>query len=67
MGSEAMGSKWGTSLLESSVKEFTKIDGIATSYAMSEIKENVQKWVEQDVDLVLMDLELKMANHMTKC
>ena len=46
-------------VLETSVKEFTKIDGNTTSYSMNEIKANARIQVEQDVDLVLKNMKLK--------
>ena len=46
--------------LKTSVKEFTKIDGNTTSYSMNEIEANEQIRVEQDVDLVLKNLKLKI-------
>ena len=46
--------------LKTSVKEFTKIDGNTTSYSMNGIKANARIRVEQDVDLVLKDLKLKI-------
>ena len=46
--------------LKSSVKEFTKLDGNTTSYSMNGIKANTRIRVEQDVDLVLKNLKLKI-------
>ena len=46
--------------LKTSVKEFTKIDGITTSYSMNGIKADARIRVEQDVDLVLKNLKLKI-------
>ena len=46
--------------LETSVKEFTKIDGNTTSYSMNGIKANARTRVEQDVDLVLKNMKLKI-------
>ena len=46
--------------LKTSVKEFTKIDGNTTSYSMNGIKANARIRVEQDVDLVLQNLKLKI-------
>ena len=46
--------------LKTSVKEFTKIDGNTTSYSMNGIKANARTRVEQDVDLVLKDMKLKI-------
>ena len=46
--------------LKTSVKEFTKIDGNTTSYSMNGIKANARIRVEQDVDLGLKNLKLKI-------
>ena len=46
--------------LKTSVKEFTKIDGNTTSYSMNAIKANARIRVEQDVDLVLKNMKLKI-------
>ena len=46
--------------LKTSVKEFTKIDGNTTSYSMNGIKATARIRVEQDVDLVLKNLKLKI-------
>ena len=46
--------------LKTSVKEFTKIDGNTTSYSMNGIKANARILVEQDVDLVLKNMKLKI-------
>ena len=46
--------------LKTSVKEFTKIDGNTTSYSMNGIKANARIRVEQDVDLVLKNMKLKI-------
>ena len=46
--------------LKTSVKEFTKIDGNTTSYSMNGIKANARIRVEQDVDLVLNNMKLKI-------
>ena len=46
--------------LKTSVKEFTKIDGNTTSYSVNGIKANARTRVEQDVDLVLKNLKLKI-------
>ena len=46
--------------LKTSVKEFTKIDGNTTSYSMSGIKANARIRVEQDVELVLKNIKLKI-------
>ena len=47
-------------VLKTSVKEFTKIDGNTTSYCMNGIKANARIRVEQDVDLVLKNMKLKI-------
>ena len=47
-------------VLKTSVKDFTKIDGNATSYSMKGIKANATIRVEQDVDLVLKNMKLKI-------
>ena len=49
-----------SSLLKTSVKEFTKIDGNTTSYSMNGIKANARIRVEQDAHLVLKNLKLKI-------
>ena len=46
--------------LKTCVKEFTKIDGNTTSYSMNGIKANARIRVEQDVDLVLKSMKLKI-------
>ena len=46
--------------LNTSVKEFTKIDGNTTSYSINGIKANARMRVEQDVDLVLKIMKLKI-------
>ena len=46
--------------LKTSVKEFTKIDGNTTWYSMKGIKANARIGVEQDVDLVLKNMKLKI-------
>ena len=46
--------------LKTSVKEFTKIDGNTTSYSMTGNKANARIRVEQDVDLVLKKIKLKI-------
>ena len=46
--------------LKTSVKEFTKIDGNTTSYSINGIKANARIRVEQDVDLVLKNMKLKI-------
>ena len=47
-------------VLKTSVKEFTKTDGNTTSYSMNGIKANARMRVEQDVDLVLKNMKLKI-------
>ena len=49
-----------SSALKTSVKAFTKIDGNTTSYSMNGIKANARMRVEQDVDLVLKNMKLKV-------
>ena len=46
--------------LKTSVKEFTKIDGNTTSYSVNGIKANARIRAEQDVDLVLKNMKLKI-------
>ena len=46
--------------LKTSVKEFTKIGGNTTSYSINGIKATARIRVEQDVDLVLKNLKLKI-------
>ena len=46
--------------LKTRVKEFTNIDGNTTSYSMNGIKANARIRVEQDVDLVLKNMKLKI-------
>ena len=48
------------SALKTSVKELTKIDGNTTSYSMNGIKANARIRVEQDVDLLLKIMKLKI-------
>ena len=50
----------GPSALKTSVKEYTKIDGNTTSCSMNRIKANTRIRVEQDVDLVLKNMNLKI-------
>ena len=45
--------------MKSSVKEFTKIDRKTTSYSKNGTKANARIRVEQDVDLMLKNMELK--------
>ena len=49
-----------STVLKTSVKEFTKIDGNTTSYSMNGIKANARVRVEQVVDLVLKNMKLKI-------
>ena len=49
-----------TSSLKTSVKKFTKMDGNTTSYSMNISKANVLMRVEQDVNLVLKKIKLKI-------
>ena len=46
--------------LKTIVKEFTKIDGNITSYSMNGIKANARVRVQQDVDLVMKNMKLKI-------
>ena len=46
--------------MKPSIKEFTKIDGNATSYSIHGIKANARIRKEQDVDLALKNLKLKI-------
>ena len=46
--------------LKTSVKKFTKIDGNPTSYSMNGIKANARLRVEQDADLVIKNMNLKI-------
>ena len=46
--------------MKPSIKEFTKIDGITTLYSINGIKAIAQLRVEQDSDLVLKNLKLKI-------
>ena len=48
------------SSIKPSIKEFTKIDGNTTSYSINGIKANARLRVEQDADLVLKNLKLKI-------
>ena len=51
-------------VLQTSVKEFKKIDGNTTSPSMNGIKANARIKVEQDVDLVLKNMELKILGQL---
>ena len=46
--------------MKPSIKEFTKIDGNTTSYSINGIKASARIRVEQDPDLVLKNLKLKI-------
>ena len=46
--------------MKPSIKEFTKIDGNTTSYSLHGIKANARIRVEQDADLVLKNLKIKI-------
>ena len=48
------------SSLKPSVKEFTKIDGKTTSYSINGIETSARIRVEQDADLILKSLKLKL-------
>ena len=48
------------SSMKPSITEFTKIDGNTTSYSINGIKANARIGVEQDADLVLKNLKLKI-------
>ena len=48
------------SSLKTTVEKFTNIDGNTTSYSMNGIKAYAQVRVEQDVDLVLKNMKLKI-------
>ena len=47
-------------VLKTTVKQLTKIDGNTTLYSMNGIKANARIRVEQDVDLVLKNMKLKI-------
>ena len=47
-------------IMKATVKQLTKIDGNTTLYSMNGIKANAGKRVEQDVDLVLKNMRLKI-------
>ena len=49
-----------SAVLRTSVKEFTKIDGNATSCSMNGTKANARIRVKQDVDLVLKKMQLRI-------
>ena len=46
--------------MKPSIKEFTEIDGNTTSYSINGFKANARIRVEQDADLVLKNLKLKI-------
>ena len=48
------------SSMRPTIKQFTKIDGNTTSYSINGIKTNAQIRVEQDADLVLKNLKIKI-------
>ena len=48
------------SSMKPSIQEFTKIDGNTTSYSINGIKASARIGVEQDADLVLKNLKLKI-------
>ena len=50
------------SSMKPSIKEFTKIDGNTTAYSLNGIKANARIRVEQDADLVLKNLKLKILS-----
>ena len=50
------------SSMKPSIKEFTKIDGNTTSYSIKGIKASARIRVEQDADLVLKNLKLKILS-----
>ena len=52
----------GSTVLKTSVKEFTKIDGNNTSYSMNGMKANAKIQVEQDVDLLLKSMKLNILS-----
>ena len=49
-----------SSLMKPSIKAFTKIDGNTTAYSVHGIKANARIRVQQDTDLVLKNLKLKI-------
>ena len=46
--------------MKPSIKEFTKIDGNTTAYSLHGIKADARTQVEQDADLILKNLKLKI-------
>ena len=51
-------------VLKTNVKEFTKIDGNTTPYSMNEIKANAKIPGEEDFDLVLKNIKLKISGQL---
>ena len=49
--------------MKPNIKEFGKIDGNSTSYSIHGMNTNARIRVEQDVDLVLKNLKLKIIGH----
>ena len=52
------------SLMKPSIKEFTKIDGNTTLYSINGIKASARIGAEQDADLVLKNLKLKILGQL---
>ena len=52
------------SSMKPSINEFTKIDGNTTSYPIHGIKANARIRVEQDVNVVLKNLKLKLLEQL---
>ena len=52
------------SSMKPSIKEFTKVDGNTTSYSINGIRASAQIRVEQDADLVLKNLKLKILGQL---
>ena len=57
-----MGSKPGTTLNEAKYQKITKIEGNTTSYTINGIKTSARIRVDQDADLVLKNLKLKILD-----
>ena len=55
-----MGSESKPPVLKTSVNEFTKIDGNATLYSIDGIIANARIRIEQDVDHVLKNMNMKI-------
>ena len=53
---------WEPSSMNPNINEFTKIDGNTTSYSINRIKANARIWVEQNADIVLKNLKLKILS-----